>query len=99
MAEKTFSWTPLSSPYEVFPKTKKFGNKIYRQSIVNPGFIRNTSQTRAGRDCAQIRREGWAARVVRFDTPKGFIYLVYERRARPVYAYASSTGKRTKVRG
>ena len=75
-----YHWGPNHSPQVVFPRLRIFDGKNYHLSLVNPSLVRNTSKSRAYKDAVQLRREGWAARVVKFETPQGDVYLVYERR-------------------
>ena len=75
-----YHWGPNHSPQEVFPRLRIFGGKNYHLSLVNPSLVRNTSSKRAKEDVKQLRKEGWAARVVKFETPVGDVYLAYERR-------------------
>lgn len=77
-------WKPDSHVSEKFPKTKVIAGKKYHQSLINPTLVRNTGLYRARKDAEQIRKEGWAAQVVKFNTKYGYIYLVYERRTRRV---------------
>ena len=75
-----YHWGPNHAPWHVFPKLRIFDGKNYHLSLVNPSLIKNTSMRRAVSDVKQLRSEGWAARVVKFDTPGGVVYLAYERR-------------------
>lgn len=75
-----YHWGPNHKPHEVFPKLRIFDGKNYHLSLINPTYIKNTSKQRAINDVKQLRKEGWAARVVKFDTPIGTVYLAYERR-------------------
>lgn len=70
----------MSKPEVVFPFSKEIGGKTYRQSLINPNYAGNCLKTNAQRIVDQLHREGWAARIVRYDTPIGYVYLVYERR-------------------
>jgi hypothetical protein len=75
-----YHWGPNHKPQDVFPQRRIFNEKIYHMSLINPTYIKNTSMRRAVSDVKQLRSEGWAARVVKFNTPIGIVYLVYERR-------------------
>jgi hypothetical protein len=77
-------WTPKSAnmrPEHLFPFIKFFNGKSYHQSLINPNYVRNCTKIRADQIVSQLRREGWRARAVKYETPIGFIHVVYERRS------------------
>lgn len=71
---------PAARPEATFPFTKLFIGKEYRQSLVNPIFVKDCTLERAEEAVKRLHREGWAARIAKFATTSGVIYLVYERR-------------------
>lgn len=75
-------WGPGDDVYDWFPVQIQIRGRVYRQSLLNPSFIRNTSKNRAEKDRENARAGGWLAEIVRFDTGSGYIYLVYERRSK-----------------
>ena len=75
-----YHWGPNHSPHVVFPRLRILGGKNYHLSLLNPSLVKNTSQKRAKSDVEQLHKEGWAAKVVKFETPQGDVYLAYERR-------------------
>ena len=75
-----YHYGPNHAPHMVFPGTQKFGEKIYKQSLVNPSLVNKCTEATAKERAAQIRKEGWAASIVAFKTTTGTAYIVYERR-------------------
>ena len=76
----SYHFGPNDSPHVIFPASQKFGDKLYKQSLVNPSLVNKCTEATAKERAAQIRKEGWAARIVAFKTPIGTAYIVYERR-------------------
>ena len=72
-------WNPTTKPEVVFPFTKTFAGKNYTQSLDTPTYVRHCTKERAYDTAARLRKEGWAARVVKYMTPMGIFYLAYER--------------------
>lgn len=75
-----YHYGPNHSPHMVFPATRTIGDKLYKLSLINPSLVNNCNEATAKERAAQIRKEGWAARVVTFKTTTGTAYIVYERR-------------------
>lgn len=74
------AFNPELRPEAGFPYTKKFGGLEYQLSPANPYLVKNCTYATAVERSDQIRKEGWATRVVGIKTPKGTAYVVYERR-------------------
>ena len=73
-------FNPELRPEAGFPYTKKIGGLEYRLSPINPYLVKNCTKATAVERSDQIRKEGWATRVVAIKSPKGTAYVVYERR-------------------
>jgi hypothetical protein len=71
---------PRSKPEVIFPFTKKFNGNEYRQSLINPETIVNCTLQAAKERIGRLRKEGWAARIVKYETTCGLVSLIYERR-------------------
>jgi len=75
-----YKCVPRSKPEVIFPFSKVFGEKRYSQSLVNPETIVNCTKQAAQERIGRLRREGWAARIVKYETTCGQVFLLYERR-------------------
>jgi hypothetical protein len=78
---KVYKVTPDSNPTTVFPFSVFFGqSKAYHQTLVTPQLCKKCTKSRAEIDVKLLHQEGWAARMVKYDTTIGPVYIVYERR-------------------
>lgn len=72
--------TGKSNPTTTFPFIRFFNGKDYRQTLLTPDWAVMCGITRAKNTVKQLHKEGWAARMVKYDTTIGPVYIVYERR-------------------
>lgn len=79
---KVYKVTPESNPTVAFPFSVFFGQpkKAYHQTLVTPSQCKRCTKSRAELDVKLLHQEGWNARMVRYDTTIGPVYIVYERR-------------------